>query len=68
MLGIGGVLGVFISLQILYKNMNDLIVLFVFLSGVLAFARLNEKAHNHTQVYVGFLLGLIIEILVLLNY
>jgi hypothetical protein len=68
MLGIGGVLGVVISLQILYKNMNDLIVLFVFLSGVLAFARLNEKAHNHAQVYGGFLLGLIIEMLVLLNY
>ena len=68
MLGIGGVLGVVISLQILYKNMNNLIVLFVFLSGVLAFARLNQKAHNHTQVYVGFLLGLTIEMLVLLNY
>ena len=68
MLGIGGILGVLIAIQILYKNTNFLIVIFVLLSGILASARLNENAHNKSQVYVGFLVGLLIELIVVVNY
>ena len=68
MLGIGGILGVVIAIQILYKNTNTLIIIFVLLSGILASARLNEKAHNKSQVYVGFLVGLLIELIVVVNY
>jgi len=68
MLGIGGILGIFIAIQILYKNTTSLIVIFVLLSGILASARLNEKAHNNSQVYVGFLVGLLTELIVVLNY
>ena len=68
MLGIGGILGVFIAIQLLYKNTNTLIVIFVLLSGILASSRLNEKAHNKSQVYVGFLVGLLIELIVVVNY
>ena len=68
MLGIGGILGVFIAIQLLYKNTNTLIIIFVLLSGILASARLNEKAHNKSQVYVGFLVGLLIELIVVVNY
>ena len=68
MLGIGGILGVFIAIQLLYKNTNTLIIIFVLLSGILAYSRLNEKAHNKSQVYVGFLVGLLIELIVVVNY
>ena len=68
MLGIGGILGVFIAIQILYENINTLIIIFIFLSGILAYSRLNEKAHNKPQVYVGFLVGLLIELIVVVNY
>ena len=68
MLGIGGVLGLLIALQILYKNTAFLIVVFTLLAGILASARLNEKAHNQSQIYIGLLLGVLIEIVVVLNY
>ena len=68
MLGIGGILGVFIAINILYQKTNTLIIIFVLLSGALAYSRLNEKAHNKSQVYVGFLVGLLIELIVILNY
>lgn len=68
MLAIGGVLGVFISIQILYKTITPFIIVFLFLSGLLAYARLNEKAHNKAQIYVGFLIGFVVELIILLNY
>ena len=68
MLGVGGILGVFIAIQILYQKTNTLIIIFVLLSGILAYSRLNEKAHTKSQVYIGFLVGLLIELIVILNY
>ena len=68
MLGIGGILGVFIAIHILHQNISAFIILFLFLSGLLAYSRLNEKAHNKPQIYIGFLIGLLIELVVVLNY
>ena len=68
MLGIGGILGVFIAIHILHQNTNTLIIIFVLLSGILAYSRLNEKAHNKSQVYIGFLIGLLTELIVVLSY
>lgn len=68
MLAIGGVLGVFIAINILYQNSNIFIILFIFLSGILAYSRLNEKAHNQPQVYIGFLTGFFIELIMILYY
>lgn len=68
MLGIGGVLGAFIAINILYQGSNTWIIIFVLLSGILAYSRLNENAHNKSQVYLGFLIGLLIELTVILNY
>lgn len=68
MLGIGGILGVFIAIHILHQNISTFIILFLFLSGLLAYSRLNEKAHNKPQIYIGFLIGLLIELIVVLNY
>ena len=62
MLAIGGVVGVLFSLNILFGNLLEIIILSVVFAGILGFARLNEKAHNHAQIYTGFLVGFLIEV------
>ena len=68
LLGIGGLVGVLIALEIIYGNLQHLIIIFILLSGVLAMARIKEKAHNYPQVYIGFLGGLSIELLIILIF
>ena len=61
MLAMGGVVGVFFSLNFLFGGLLQIIAISILLSGVLGIARINEGAHNHTQIYTGFLLGFLIE-------
>ena len=68
LLGIGGVVGVFIALQILHGDFLYLLLLFILLSGLLGVARIKQKAHNYAQVYAGFLVGLSVELITLLVY
>ena len=68
LLGIGGVVGVFIALQLIEGGVLYLLFIFLLLSGILGVARIKEKAHNYTQVYVGFLLGMSVELITLLLY
>lgn len=68
LLGIGGVVGVLIALEVIYGNLQHLIIIFTILSVILAMARIKEKAHNYPQLYIGFFLGLSIELLILLIF
>jgi hypothetical protein len=68
LLGIGGVVGVFIALQIMHGDFLYLLLLFTLLSGLLGVARIKQKAHNYAQVYAGFLVGLSVELITLLVY
>ena len=68
MLGIGGATGTFIALNYIFGGIYYLILLFLALSGLLAFARLDQKAHNASQVYVGFVLGCVFQSLFIVNY
>jgi len=68
LLGIGGVVGVFIALQIMHGDFLYLLILFILLSGLLGVARIKQKAHNYAQVYAGFLVGLSVELITLLVY
>ena len=68
LLGIGGIVGVFIALQIIHGNFLYLLLLFILLSGLLGVARIKQKAHNYAQVYAGFLVGLSVELITLLVY
>ncbi len=68
MLGIGGLSGVLISIDILFGGMINILIVSILFAGILGVARLNEKAHNHTQIYVGFLLGFLIELCVILLF
>jgi hypothetical protein len=63
MLGVGGLLGALIGLN--YRFSLDWLIIIIFvtlLSGLIGFARLETKSHNPNQVYIGFLIGFIIEL------
>ena len=68
MLGVGGATGTFIALNYIFGGIYYLVILFIFLSGLLAFSRLEQKAHNKSQVYVGFVLGCVFQSLFIINY
>ena len=61
MLGIGGVVGVLFSLNLLFGGILQIVIVSILFAGVLGVARINEKAHNEAQVYTGFLIGFFIE-------
>lgn len=65
LLSLGIFTGFFIVLGITYsQNYILLIIIAVLLSGVLATARLNLKAHNSKEIYFGYFLGFISPFLV----
>lgn len=68
MLGIGVATGTFIALNYIFGGIYYFIFLFFALSGLLAFSRLDQKAHNKSQVYVGFVLGCVFQSLFIVNY
>ncbi|MGK0412358.1 MAG: hypothetical protein ACJA1B_000550 [Polaribacter sp.] len=62
-------LGIFISffmvISILYsRSYIPLITIILLLSGILASARLNLKAHTTKEIYIGFFIGIIAPFLV----
>ena len=68
LLGIGGVVGIFIALQLMKGGVLHVLLIFLLLSGILGVARIKQKAHNQTQVSAGFLLGMSVELITLLLY
>lgn len=63
MIGVGGAVGVFLALQVLYGGLYSVLLLSIFFSGLLAYARLELKAHNTQQVYCGFMLSFLVMII-----
>ncbi len=62
MVGIGGLLGVLISISYLIKfDFTPYYMATIVLAGIIAFARLKLKEHSPSQIYLGFLLGLIVQ-------
>ena len=68
MLGVGGLIGVLVSLQYLYGGLSSMIIYFILIAGITAMARIYIKAHNHSQIYVGFIVGFIIECVIILLF
>jgi hypothetical protein len=59
MVGMGGLTGAIIGLSIKFSiNLQILIITLLILSGLVGYARLRLSAHNHSQIYWGFLIGL----------
>lgn len=62
MVGIGGMLGVLISVSYLIKfDFTLFYIAVIIIAGLIAFARLSLKEHEPSQIYSGFLLGLIVQ-------
>lgn len=61
MLGVGGVFGVLFSLNFLFGGLSLILIGALLTCGILGVSRILEKAHNYTQIYVGFILGFLIE-------
>lgn len=62
MIGIGGIIGCLYALsQILLAYLLAPIIISVFLAGLLGSARLSKDAHSPAQVYAGFVLGFLVE-------
>ncbi|MDG1283349.1 MAG: hypothetical protein P8N46_01725 [Flavobacteriales bacterium] len=68
MLGVGGLIGVLVSLQYLYGGLSSMIIYFMLIAGITAMARIYLKAHNHSQIYIGFIVGFIIECVIILLF
>lgn len=67
--GVGGIIGAILGIS--YRLMIDLqLILFISiaLAGLVGYARLRLNAHNPTQVYCGFLLGIVTELLIMILY
>lgn len=63
MVGIGGLLGVLISVSYLIKfDMTLFYIITVVVAGMIGFARIKLEEHNPAQVYLGFLLGLVVQL------
>lgn len=63
MVGIGGLLGILISLSYLIKyDMTVFYILVIIASGFVGFARLYLNQHKPSQLYTGFFLGLIVQL------
>ena len=52
--------GVFLILEMLFGQSQHYLMFFIFLAGVVGFARYSLKAHDLKQIYTGFILGLCI--------
>ena len=60
LLSFGISIGFFLILSYTYnQSMLLIIIVLLFLSGILASARLHLKAHNNKEIYLGFFIGLL---------
>jgi len=60
MVAIGGLLGTFTGLALIFHQDLTLIIFsIIIIAGIIGFARLKLKAHTPMQVYLGFLLGFV---------
>jgi membrane-associated phospholipid phosphatase len=62
MVGLGGLLGVLVSVSYLIKfDMTVFYMLVVLIAGLVAMSRLYLEEHRPSQIYTGFLLGLFVQ-------
>lgn len=67
--GIGGICGGMLGL--IYRIQADMQLIFmiiILLAGIIGYARLRLNAHNPAQVYAGFVLGFIVQFVLMIFY
>jgi hypothetical protein len=63
MVGIGGLLGVIIAASfMLQSNFTILYVVVILIGGLIGLSRVYLKEHSNPQIYLGFLLGICVQI------
>lgn len=63
-LGMGGIVGFVIIMSLEYQlNFNLLIAILFIISGVVAVSRIKLNAHQNKEVYIGFLIGILSQII-----
>jgi hypothetical protein len=68
-LGISGIIAFISIISYEYKLNSLLLLIFLFiLFGVIATSRLKLKAHNISEIYIGFIVGFSTQIIVYLSY
>ncbi len=68
-IGVGGVAGAILGIEYrLQLDFHLLLILAILIAGIIGFARLKLNAHTPSQVYSGFLLGFLVELLLLIFY
>lgn len=66
---IGGLIGFLLFFSYHYKiNLILLLIPFFILSGIIATARLQLKAHSMTEIFIGFLLGISTQLVTYMAY
>jgi hypothetical protein len=62
---VGGLCGALVMLSFrLQTDLLTLIAVFILLAGVIGSARIQVKAHNESEVYLGFLLGFCTQVFI----
>lgn len=68
MVGIGGICGIFLAISYrLQINLHLTLIALLLIAGLVAFSRLRLNAHSSAQVYAGFFLGVIVQLVFLLT-
>ncbi len=61
-MGIGGIIGFVLVMSYQYQlNLTIIISLLFLLAGLIGVSRLKLRAHNSSEVYVGFIIGMITQ-------
>lgn len=69
MVGMGGLLGVVISVSYLIQfNMTPIYMSLIVLAGLVGFARLVLDEHKPFQIYLGFFLGLLLQTILFFSF
>lgn len=69
MVGIGGIAGFIIAFSIrMFTDVLPYLLISIFIASLLASARLQSKAHKPIQVYLGFTLGFLLMLSVMLSF
>ncbi len=68
-IGIGGIAGGIFGIVLrLHLDLHFILMLVIFIAGLVGYARLKLNAHTPAQVYMGFLLGFLVELLLMVFY
>ena len=66
MAGIGGVIGMVLAISVRWMLNEQVMIAILFLvAGFIGYARLRDDDHSPAQIYVGYLLGLVINFLLI---